>query len=403
MSDKNTNSMKTIGVFFGSKSTEHDISVITGQFVLSGLRKLGYKTVPVYITKTGEWMIDESLGKLTSFTDANKDPAKQESFKHYVLDMEESRGKLVFRKKGFAGKTLSIDIAFPTLHGPHGEDGTMQGLFELCDVPYVGCGVPASAIAMDKVCTKQICGAHNFPITQYVYFYKTDWEKNKKKCVEEITKKLHFPLFVKPVHLGSSIGITKVKNQKGDDLTHAIDVAFFYDDKVLIEEGVEQVMDLTCCIIGNYELQASVLQESVFASDLFDFNEKYLKEGGAQLGNSKSGVVIPARLDEKITKKIQDMAQGVFKALGCTGISRVDFLLNTKTHELFVAEVNPLPGTLYHHLWKASGMEFEELLETVIRLALEMHEKKKSLTYTFSSNVLTSLHSAKLAIKKGAE
>jgi len=391
--------MKTIGVFFGSRSTEHDISIITGQLIISGLKGLGYPVVPVYITKSGEWMIDESLGRFTSFTDPTKDIAKNEAYKKYVLDLEQSHGKLVLKKKGLAGKTVIIDLAFPAIHGPHGEDGTIQGLFEMFDVPYVGCGVTASAIAMDKVFTKQLCEAHDILTTKFVYFYKREWEEDKKNLIKTIEETLHFPVFVKPAHLGSSIGITKVKDTEGNDLENAIDVAFYYDDKVLVEEGVENVMDVTCCVIGNEELRASVLQESVFQTDLFDFNEKYLKDGGGQLGKSKSGIVIPARIDKIMTAKIQEMAKDVYKILGCTGISRIDFLLNKKTNTLFVAEVNPLPGTLYHHLWKASGMELNELLQTLICLAEEHYKVKNTRTFSFQSSVLTNLNSAKLKSK----
>ena len=391
--------MKTIGVFFGSRSTEHDISIITGQLIISGLKGLGYSVVPVYITKSGEWMIDEGLGRLTSFTDPTKDIAKNEAYKEYILDLGQSHGKLVLKKKGLTGKTITIDIAFPALHGPHGEDGTIQGLFEMFSVPYVGCGVTASAIAMDKVFTKQLCEAHGIPVTKFVSFYKKEWEQDKKNLITKLERTLRFPVFVKPAHLGSSIGIAKIKDKKGDDLVNAIDVGFYYDDKVLVEEGVENLMDATCCVIGNDKLKASVLQESVFHTDLFDFNEKYLKEGGAHLGKSKSGIVIPARVDKPMTLKIQEMAKDVYKALGCTGIARVDFLLNKKTNKLFVAEVNPLPGTLYHHLWKASGMELNELLQTLICLAEEHYKVKNTRTFSFQSSVLTNLNSAKLKSK----
>lgn len=388
--------MKTIGVFFGSRSTEHDISIITAQLIISGLRGLGYPIVPVYITKNGEWMIDETLGELKRFTDPTSSVERNESYKEYLLDCKESHGKLVFKKKGFAGKTVHIDIAFPALHGPYGEDGTIQGLFEMFDIPYVGCGVASSSIAMDKALTKQVCEANGIPVVEYVYFYKKEWQENKKAILNSIAKKLTWPLFVKPVHLGSSIGITKVKKGSGNDLENAIDVALYYDDKVLVEEGVEPVMDVTCCVIGNDDIRTSVLQESAFQSDLFDFNEKYLKEGGSHLGKSKSGIIIPARIEKTMTVKIQNMAKDVYRSLGCSGIARVDFLLNKKTKNLYVAEVNPLPGTLYHHLWKASGVEFNELLQLLIGFAQNRHEKQKAIMSSFQSSVLTNLNSAKL-------
>jgi D-alanine-D-alanine ligase len=203
-------------------------------------------------------------------------------------------------------------------------------------------------------------------------------------------------VFVKPVHLGSSIGIGKVKAGDIKDLENKIEVALHYDDKVLVEEGVENLMDVTCCVIGNNELRASLLQESVFKDDLFDFEDKYISDGGSQTGKAVNNLIIPARLDEATTSAIQNTAIKVYKALGCSGIARVDFLYNKQTKEFFANEVNPLPGTLYHHLWKASGLELDELLKELIKLAEEKSEQKKEINFTFESSVLTNLGKGKL-------
>ncbi|MEK7104365.1 MAG: D-alanine--D-alanine ligase family protein [Patescibacteria group bacterium] len=391
---------KTIGVFFGSKSPEHDISIITAQLIISGLSGLDFNVVPVYINRNGSWMIDEELGKLKNFTDPKREIEKEKSFQEFYLDLENSNGKMVFKKKGIGGKSISIDVAFPAFHGSFGEDGTIQGLFEMMDIPYVGCDVASSAIAMDKALTKQIYLANNIPTTKFVYFYKKDWQEKKENIVKEIKETLQWPVFIKPVHLGSSIGIAKIKEGDVAGLENKIDVAFYYDDKVLVEEGVSDLMDVTCCVIGNADLTASLLQESVFQADLFDFEEKYLKEGGSQLGKSQSGVIIPARLDEDLTKNIQEMAQKAYKALGCCGIARVDFLLNKQANKFFANEVNPLPGTVYHHLWKASGMELDELLKKLVSLAQAKYEQKKAISFSFESKILNTLNSKKLNMKK---
>ncbi len=392
--------MQTIGVFFGSRSTEHDISVITAQLIISGLKGLGYPVVPIYISKKGEWFIGEELGVLKNFTDPESKVLENNRFKQYYLDLEKSFGKLVLKGKGVLAKELVIDIAFPALHGSFGEDGTIQGLFEMLNVPFVGCGVDASAIAMDKALTKMICQQEGIPTTKFIHFYKRDWELDKAKITEQIKSELKWPVFVKPVHMGSSIGIAKVKEKEGKDLEHKIEVALHYDDKVLVEEAVTPMMDVTCCLIGNEEPVASELQESVFSSDLFDFEEKYLKDGGAQLGSAESGLVIPARLDEKTTNGIKDTAKRVYRALGCTGIARVDFLYNTETHQFFANEVNPLPGTVYHHLWKASGLELDKLLKELLHFAEERHAHKQKISYVFESSVLKQLHGKKLGGKK---
>lgn len=385
--------MQNIGVFFGSRNTEHDISIITAQLIISGLKGLNYQVTPVYLGRKGEWMMSEELGNLKVFTDS-RNKIDLEKFQTYLIDLDQSRGKLVFKKKGFRGQTITLDLAFPALHGAYGEDGTLQGLFEMFNIPYVGCGVAASALAMDKVLTKQMCQVHNIPTTKFIYFYKHEWLANKQAILDKI-KDLKWPVFVKPVHLGSSIGIAKVKKNDYKNLEDKIEVALYYDDKVIVEEGVSDLMDVTCCVIGNNDLEASKLQESVFSAELFDFEEKYLKEGGSQLGKSQNGLIIPARLDKDTTEKIQNIAKEVYRALGCAGIARVDFLYNKTTKEVFANEVNPLPGTLYHHLWKASDLELSDLLTKLINFAQEKQCQKQDLTLTFESSLLSSLNATK--------
>jgi D-alanine-D-alanine ligase len=385
--------MKNIGVFFGSGSAEHDISIITAQLIIAGLKGLGYLVTPVYITKKGRWMIGEELGEMKIFTDPKKKVEDSKKLFEYYLDLEESNGKMVFKKKGLGGKSITVDLAFPALHGTYGEDGTMQGLFEMLRVPYVGCNVPASAVAMDKALTKIVVQSAGIPTTKFVNFNKKDWLDKKQQIIGEI-KNLKWPVFVKPVHLGSSIGIGKATDEK--ELENKIEVALFYDDKVLVEEAVENLMDVTCCVIGNDELRASSLQESIYSADMLDFDDKYIKGGGAQTGKSQSGFVIPARLDETTTKNIQEAAKKVYKAIGCSGIARVDFLYNKETKQFFANEVNPLPGTLYHHLWKASGMELDELLKNLIKFAEEKYEQRKQINFTFESSVLKNLGGGKM-------
>jgi len=392
------NNQKTIGVFFGSRSPEHDISIITAQLIMAGVRDADFNVAPIYINQKGFWMLGQEFGELKNFTKPEKNIAQNKSFTRYYLDLELSKNKLVFKKKGIAKKAITVDIAFPAFHGSFGEDGTIQGLFEMFNVPYVGCDVAASAIAMDKALTKQICQVNNISTTKFFCFYKNEWIENKKTILDKAQKELAWPVFVKPVHLGSSIGIAKVKDFL--DLENKIEVALYYDDKILVEEAVDDLMDITCCLIGNEDITPSLLQESVFKTDMFDFQEKYLKEGGAQFGKSQSGVVIPARLDEGLTKEIQQTALNVYRALGCSGISRVDFLLNKTTKQFFANEVNPLPGTLYHHLWKASGIELKDLLLKLINLAQEKHQKKQELASVFQSNVLQNLSSRKLNLTK---
>ena len=385
--------MKTIGVFFGSRAPEHDVSIVTGQLIISGLKELGYKVIPVYITKKGEWLIDNKLSAIETFRKGKIDVGK---WANYNLDLDASKEKLVFRKKGVFGKEITVDIVFPAFHGQNGEDGTFQGLCEMLNVPYVGCDTTASAVAMDKILTKLLYVAQKIPTTKFVQVTSKAWEENRSSILKEI-KNLKMPLIIKPTRLGSSIGISKATNTK--ELEFAIEVALHYDPKVVVEEVVENLMDITCCVIGNDDPIPSLLQESVFQSDFFSYEDKYIKEGGAQLGRAQQSLVIPARLDEKTTKEIRAAAIEIYRLIGCSGIARVDFLFDKKAKKWFANEINTLPGTLYHHLWKKSGLEFGELLKRLIGYAEEKFRVKKNITYTFESSILTQASSNKLSLK----
>ncbi|MFA6416625.1 MAG: D-alanine--D-alanine ligase family protein [Patescibacteria group bacterium] len=389
--------VKRIGVFFGGKSPEHDISIITGQLIISVLKKMPeYEVIPVYLDKQEQFFIDDKLGSLAFFSTANYQAALK-NMGAYDLDLDASRDCLVFKKTGLFSKKQIIDFVFPAFHGNLGEDGAMQGLFNIFNVPYVGCDVAASSIAMNKILTKIFYQGLNVPTTKFVFYNRSQWQANKIKILEEIKTSLVWPVFVKPPHLGSSIGITKVSDFK--DLEQACEVALHYDDQLLVEEGVENLMDVTCAVRGYQNPQPSLLQESSFSEGLFSYEDKYLSDGGAQLGQADKKIVIPASLDENTTKKIQEISVKVFQALGCVGIARFDFLYNKATGQYFANEINPLPGTLYHHLWEKSGVKIAELVRQLIADALIRQKEKDVSVHSFSSEVLGQLKSLKLAQK----
>lgn len=379
---------ETIGVFFGSRSPEHDISIITGQLIISGLKGLGYKVVPIYLAKDGSWYINEKLGDLSFF---QKDIWDFKDWQKFYLDLEESKGKLVFKKKGLFIKKIVIDLAFPAFHGRYGEDGTIQGLWEIFNIPYVGCEVSTCALAKDKVLTKLFYEVNNIETVDFVYFFKNEWLSKKEEIIKEIKEKLRFPMFVKPARLGSSIGIRKVKEEK--ELEEAIEVAFYYDEKVLVENGIENVRDLTCALLGDKEeIFASLVQESLYEKDFFSFEDKYLKGGGAQTGKALNKIIIPAQIPQEITLKIKETAKRIFYLIEGSGIARIDFLYDEKDNKVYANEINPLPGTLYHHLFKESGIEIDQLLEKLIKIAYKRHKEKNELITTFSSSVLKTSH-----------
>ena len=380
----NQKSKPTIGVFFGSRSPEHDISIITAELIISGLKGLEYPVIPVYFAKDGTWYINEKLGNLSFF---QTDIWDFKNWHRYWLDLENSKEKIVLKQKGIFGKKITVEVAFPAFHGQYGEDGTIQGLWEIFNIPYVGCDVSSSALAKDKVFTKLIYKAKQIPTTDFIYFYNFEWNAKKEKILKEIQEKLNYPLFVKPARLGSSIGIKKVKSQ--NELAEAIEVALHYDEKVLVENGIENVRDLTCAVLGDFKNPfVSLVQESLYDVDFFTFEDKYLKGGGAQTGKAQQKIVIPAEIPEKITEEVQNLAKEIFTTFGCSGISRIDFLHDEKENKLYANEINPLPGTLYHHLFKKSGVELPQLLQKLIDLALERQKEKQQLITTFSSSVL---------------
>lgn len=388
---------KTIGVFFGGMSPEHDVSIITGQLIISELKKQHYDVVPVYIGKGGEWFIGKNLGKLKFFKDENIEE-RLKNYSRYYLDLEKSKGKMILKNKKVFSKEIKIDIAFPAFHGKNGEDGTFQGVCDFLNMPYVGCDVPSSAITMDKVLTKLFYKSQNIPTTKFLYFSKNDWEEGKENCLSQVKEKLNWPLFIKPASLGSSIAMTKVK--ESSELENACDLAFHYDNKIIIEESVEDLIDITCALLGNENPKASLLQESLFESDHFSYEDKYLKDGGAQLGNAQENIIIPARLDKETIKKTRDLAVKIFQLLGCSGIARVDFLYDKSKKIMYANEVNALPGTLYHHLWKASGIELGEVVNSLVNFAIQKHEKNNKISSTFESALLDKARSIKLQLDK---
>ena len=393
----NMSNIKNIGVFFGGKSPEHEISIITGQLIISELKKNpDYKVIPVYIDKQEHFFIDDSLGKLSFFSEDGYEK-KLNSLPSYNLSLKESANKVVLKSSNIFPKIITIDLAFPAFHGNLGEDGSMQGLFNIFNIPYVGCDVPASAIAMDKVLTKIFYKGLGVKTTKFLSYNLTDWDNKPKIILEEIKNDLQWPVFVKPPHLGSSIGITKVK--KFEDLSNAIEVALHYDNKVIIEESVENLMDITCAVIGHQEPTASLIQESS-CDDMFSYDDKYLDDGGAQLGVADSKIFIPARLDDNITKEIQEVSKKIFMSLGCSGIARFDFLYNKETKEFFANEINPMPGTLYHHLWQKSGLEISDLIKQLIESALKKQAEKEKTVFSFSTKVLSNLKNSKLKFNK---
>jgi D-alanine-D-alanine ligase len=378
--------MQSIAVIFGGKSAEHDVSIITGHMpIIDTLLASGkYDVWPVYISKDGRWYCDKRMNDLKFF----KNIGYEQEIKGWkTIDLSVGDG-LTIKWPGFFGKSQKIDVVFPAMHGTYGEDGALMGLLNMAGVPYVGCDVAASAVAMDKVLTKQVLAAEGVTIVPYVWFTKDAWQEDSHDIRNQIMM-LKWPLFVKPVHLGSSIGIAKAKNNP--EIEQAIEVALHYDDKVLIEESIEPLIEVTLPIMGNDKITFANVERPLNKTELFDFSDKYLqggKKGGGKGGVNSQYSEIPAQIGDEMTARVKKMGEKVYRTLGCSGIARVDFLIRGETSEIFVNEVNTLPGSLYHHNWKKAGVSNMDLVLGLVDLAFDRFAKQKATTYTFGSDIL---------------
>jgi len=378
--------MKSIAVVFGGKSAEHDVSIITAHTpIIDTLLATGkFDVWPVYITKEGKWYCDKRMNDLAFFKNPNYEQ-EITGWKPVQLSFEDGLTLII---RGLIGsKKIKIDVVFPSMHGTYGEDGSLMGLLRMANVPFVGCDIFGSAVAMDKALTKQVLAAEGMPIVPYVWFTKAQWHKDKKKYVEDI-KKLAWPVFVKPVHLGSSIGMAKVKSI--DLLENAIEVALHYDNKVLVEEGVDPLIEITLPIMGNDDIRCAFPERPLNKTEFFDFNDKYLSGGGKKGGGTVNSEYseIPANIGADLTKQIIDMGTRVYQVLDCAGIARVDFLIHGDTKKVYVNEVNTLPGSLYAHNWKKAGVSNMDLVLGLVDLAEQRFADQKHTTFAFKSDIL---------------
>lgn len=381
---------KVVAVIFGGRSAEHDVSIITAHIPIMDALKAagGFDVWPIYITKAGKWYADKAMESLAFFKQGNFESLLARK-KQVRLSFENGL-ELVW--PGLREKKVKIDVVFPAMHGTYGEDGSLMGLLRMAKVPFVGCDMAASAVAMDKAFTKQVLSAEGISIVPFVWFTKSEYEQNRQPFLQKIAR-LKYPLFVKPVHLGSSIGITKIKD--ATRLENAIEVALHYDDKVLVEEGVENLIEVTLPIVGNDELTLASVERPLNKTEFFDFKDKYLS-GGKGRGVNSAYSEIPAEIPDDLTKQVQELGRRTYKTLGCSGISRVDFLIDSSAKKIFVNEVNTLPGSLYHHNWKKSGVSGVQLVTKLIKFAEERFAEQQKLTRTFPSDILSKIFGPKI-------
>lgn len=372
-----------VGVIFGSRSVEHDVSVITAIQLMGNLDREKYNVIPIYISKEGKWLIGDVLKKIENFNDKSHLERKAEKA---IISPDPNNKNLIPANQAFFSKAIKIDVIIPSIHGTNGEDGTIQGLLELANIPYVGAGVVGSAVGMDKIIMKAAFNENGLPAVKYVWFLKSEFSKTPQEVIKKVEETLNFPLFVKPANLGSSIGITKAKDKKS--LEFAIEVACHYDRRILVEEAVDNATEINCSVLGNDDPIPSVLEEPIRYDEILSFTDKYLRGGKGSKGMASQTRRIPAPISQSLTQKIQDLAVKSFKAVDCSGIARIDFLLNKKTNEVFVNEINTIPGSFSFYLWEKSGYPFPKLLDRLIELAIQRHKEKQNNIYSFDSEIL---------------
>jgi D-alanine-D-alanine ligase len=359
-----------VGVIFGGRSGEHEVSIVSAQSVIDALDKKKYDVVPIGITKVGKWVAGpQSLALLKS--------GAKKSTLSWMLPADPTEKRLVSLSAPQASPGVGqLDVVFPVLHGPYGEDGTIQGLLDLADIPYVGAGVLGSAIGMDKIVQKELLTQAGFPLVKYVWFFRDDWQKNQSAVIPKIKKSLKYPIFTKPVNMGSSVGINKCRNQK--ELIAGIAEAARYDRKIIVEEGISNPREIEVAVLGNDNPVASVPGEIISSNEFYDYDAKYV--------DGKSHDQIPAKLPKPVSKKIQTMAVDAFKALDLAGMARVDFLV-TKSNTIYLNEVNTIPGftsiSMYPKLWAKSGLAYPQLLDQLVQLAIERHQQRSKLATSY--------------------
>lgn len=390
--------MKTVvGVFFGGKTVEHEVSIISALQVIENLDKEKYEVIPIYISKDNKFYTSELLTRVEEFKDLNE--VKRLSNEIYFTH-EDSKLVLNLVRGIFKKSIAKIDIAFPVVHGLNVEDGTLEGFLEMYNIPYVGCDVCSSAVGMNKIVFKKVLEASKLPVVEYETLNIEEFEEDESKAYKKITEKLSLPVIVKPSNLGSSIGIEIIKNE--NEFKEKMQNVFTFCENVLIEKCVTNLREINCSVLGNFkEQEVSVLEEPIKNDEILSYKDKYMGDGtkktgvkGGKFSGAKgSGMAslsrkIPAELSKEQEEEIYSLAKKTFKELNCEGISRIDFIIDKDTNNVYVNEINTIPGSLAFYLWEPKGISFSELLDRAIRYAIKRKERRDKIVYSTDVNIL---------------
>lgn len=383
--------MKTnVAVFYGCRTVEHEVSIISAVQAMRAINRDKYDITPVYVNKEGEMYTGDCLFTIEEYRNL------PELFKKCkkVYFMREN-GNVVMKnveQKLFSKKTGTvIDVAFPIVHGTNCEDGTIQGYLEYLNLPYVGCDIISSAVGMDKAVFKDVLKNAGLPVLDCITFRAREYVAEKQAICDKIKAEIGFPLIVKPVNLGSSVGITKVNTE--NELDDALMLAISFADKVLVEKAITSLREINCSVLGNPdECEASVCEEPFMNDEILSYEDKYLnnaKKGGSSKGMASLSRKIPADLSPEKSEEIRDLACRIFKAIGASGVVRIDFMIDTATNTVYANEINTIPGSLAFYLWEATGVKYCDLIDRLIELAFKRQRNRENITYTIDTNILS--------------
>lgn len=382
--------MKTnVAVFFGGRSVEHEISVISALQAINAFNAEKYNIIPIYISKQGRWYTGLKLLDIRNYRNMEQLVAQSEEvymrpeYGDYNLYKANPGGGLFGKKNPVVAE---LHVAVPVLHGTHCEDGIFEGVLETIGIPYAGCDTLSSANGMDKITMKMILRAEDIPVVDYVWFTDHQWQKERDAILDKVEKKLGYPVIVKPANLGSSVGISKAKDHAS--LTMAIENATKFAERIIVEHMVEQLKEINCSVLGDADdHQSSVCEEPIKTGDFLSYEDKYMGGTKTNAGMQSSDKRIPADLPEEVSEKIRHIAGETFRVLSCHGVSRVDVMIDEADGNIYVNEINTIPGSLSFYLWEASGISFEQLMDRLVELALKRKRLQDRKTFTYDSNI----------------
>ena len=395
--------MKTnVGVFFGGRSVEHEISVLSALQAINAFDKEKYEVIPIYISKEGKWFTGPELLDVENYKDMKALEKKTEEvfMKPVYGDYNLYKVKSGMFTKGNP-VAVELHAVVPVVHGTNCEDGIFEGVLETIGIPFAGCNTLSSAVGMDKIMMKMILQSEGIPVVDFVWTTDKAWGHDRDKVIKKVEDKLSYPVIVKPANLGSSVGIGRADDR--EQLIRKINEAEKFSDRIIIEKCVEKLQEINCSVLGDSEeCRASILEEPIKSGEILSYTDKYM--GGSKTegrGMAASDKRIPADLPEDITEKIREMAKDTFQALSCHGVSRIDVMIDQATNDIYVNEINTIPGSLSYYLWEASGISFKELMDRLVKLAYKRKREIDRKTFSYDTNIFTMKGGVKGGLKGG--